>query len=103
MFLVEQPVFYNEFGLILFGYPLFVWVDFIAFLITIILIFRLGSGSLVKPVYSFSLSFLLPVLIAFLFGSSLYWLVPLIQTFFVFIGIYLLMRVLGIFDLIKNN
>ena len=82
---------------------IFITLDLIAFLITLMLILRIGTGELSKVIFLFALSFLLPAIIPLIFGTQVLWWVPFIQTIFSLAGIYLLMKVLGVFELMSTN
>jgi len=90
-------------GISIFNTPVFVFVDFIAFFLSIILMLRIGSGELLKPVLFFGLSFLVSGVIPLIFGMEYIWVIPLIQTFLSFVGILILMKILGVFEMISSR
>ncbi|PIR43626.1 hypothetical protein COV24_01710 [candidate division WWE3 bacterium CG10_big_fil_rev_8_21_14_0_10_32_10] len=81
----------------------FIFIDFMAFLFTVLLLLRIGSGLLSIPVFFFALSFLIPPLTFVIFGESVIWVLPVIQTLIGLIGIALLMKILGVFELISST
>ncbi|OIP97712.1 hypothetical protein COT69_03080 [candidate division WWE3 bacterium CG09_land_8_20_14_0_10_39_24] len=82
---------------------LFITINLVAFLICLMFILRIGTGKLAIPVFFIGLGFLLSALIPLLFGIESLWAVPLVEGLFVFAGVVIFMKILGIFDLITNK
>lgn len=82
---------------------LFTTVNFVAFLTTLILVLRIGTGRLGQPIFFIGLGFLVSALIPSVFGIENIWLVPLAQTFFSLMGIVSMMHLFGVFRLLLSK
>jgi len=82
---------------------LFITINLVSFLICLMFILRIGTGKLAIPVFFIGLGFLLSAIIPLLFGITNLWLVPLIESLFVFIGVVIFMKILGVFEMISKN
>ncbi len=82
---------------------LFISIDLVAFLVVLMFILRIGTGKLAIPMFFISLSFLLSALVPLLFGLEELWVVPVLQSLFTLIGVFILMKILGVFDLMSKK
>jgi len=82
---------------------LFISVNLVAFLITLMFVLRIGSGKISQPIFFIGLGFLLSALIAVVGGTDWLWAVPLVQALFGLIGILSLMKIFGVFEMISKN
>ena len=82
---------------------LFITINLVAFLVCLMFILRIGTGKLAIPMFFISLGFLLSSLIPMLFGIEQLWLVPLVESLFVLLGIVFFMKILGVFELISKK
>ena len=82
---------------------LFVVVNLLVFLVTLILVLRIGSGRIAGPILVIGFGFLTSAVLPLVWGSDVFWLVPLIQSFCGFLGILFFMQVLGIFSLFNKK
>jgi hypothetical protein len=82
---------------------LFVAVDLLAFLITLLVVMRIGTGKIAQPILVFSLGFLVSAVLPLVWGTDVLWLVPIVQSVFGIFGILLFMKVLGIFQMIIHG
>ena len=78
---------------------LFVTVNLLVFLATLLLVLRIGNGKIAQPILVIGFGFLISAVLPLIWGSDIFWLVPLIQSFCGLFGILLFMQVLGIFSL----
>ena len=82
---------------------LFISINLVAFLITFMLVLRIGAGKIGHPIFLIGLGFLLSSLVPLILGTDFLWAVPLIQTMFTFLGVVSLMRIFGVFEMISNK
>ncbi len=82
---------------------LFVAVDLLAFLMTLLVVLRIGTGKIAQPILVFSLGFLFSAILPLIFGTDVLWLIPIVQSAFGILGILLFMKVLGIFQMIIHG
>jgi hypothetical protein len=82
---------------------LFVSVNLLAFLLTLLVVLRIGTGKIAQPILVISLGFLASAIVPLFWGPELLWLIPLIQSLFGILGILLFMKVLGIFQMIFHG
>ena len=82
---------------------LYITINLVAFLVVLMFILRIGTGKLAIPMFFIALAFLISALIPILIGVEYLWLVPLVESLFVFIGVMILMRILGVFELISGK
>jgi len=82
---------------------LFISINLVAFLVTFMLVLRIGSGQIGQPIFLIAVGFLLSALVPLILGSDFLWAVPLVQTLFGLIGIISLMRIFGIFEMISRK
>ena len=78
---------------------LFVIVNLLVFLATLLLVLRIGNGKIAQPILVIGFGFLASAVMPLIWGSDVFWLVPLIQSFCGLLGILLFMQVLGIFTI----
>lgn len=82
---------------------LFISVNLVAFLVTLMLVLRIGSGKISQPIFLIGLGFLLSALISIVIGTNYLWAVPLVQTIFGLAGIISLMKIFGVFEIISKK
>ncbi|PIZ43740.1 hypothetical protein COY33_01060 [candidate division WWE3 bacterium CG_4_10_14_0_2_um_filter_42_7] len=82
---------------------LFTVVNFIAFLVTLLFVLKIGTGKIGQPIFFIGLSFLVSALIPSVFGVENIWLVPLSQTFFCLMGILSLTNIFELFRVSKKE
>lgn len=82
---------------------LFITVNLIAFLLTLMLVLRIGPGKIAQPIFLIGLGFVFSAFVPIILGIEFLWLVPLVQSLFSGIGIILLMGVLGVWELIREK
>jgi len=82
---------------------LFITVNLIAFLITLILVLRIGSGKIAKPIFLIGLGFLFSALSPMIFGVENIWAVPIIQSIFSAVGILMFIKIFGVWEMIKKK
>ncbi|MBU4380758.1 hypothetical protein L6255_00085 [Candidatus Parcubacteria bacterium] len=81
----------------------FVYLNLVAFLVTLMFVLRVGTGKIAKPIFFISLGFLISACIPLTLGNEYLWMVPLIQTLFSILGIMGFMSAYGVFDLITKK
>ncbi|MCG2686155.1 hypothetical protein L6258_02180 [Candidatus Parcubacteria bacterium] len=81
---------------------LFITLNLVAFLLTLVLVLRIGAGRIGQPIFLIGLGFLVSGLIPLILGIEYLWAVPVAQTLFGVAGIFSLMRALGVFQLIEE-
>lgn len=81
----------------------FVFLNLVAFLVTLMFILRVGTGKIAKPIFFISLGFLISACIPLTLGNEYIWMVPIIQTLFSILGIMGFMSAYGVFDLITKK
>ncbi len=82
---------------------LFISINLVAFLVTFMLVLRIGAGKIGHPIFLIGLGFLLSSLIPLILGTDFLWVVPLIQTIFTLLGIISLMKIFGVFEMISSK
>jgi len=82
---------------------LFISLNLVAFLLSLILVLRIGTGKIGQPIFLIGLGFLFSGLIPTIFGVEYLWAVPLVQSLFSILGIIVFMKVLGIWEILKNK
>ena len=75
-----------------------VYVDIIAFLITLFLVMKVGRGKIRYPILILGLTFLVSALIPLFFGHNLMWLVALIKSIGGMISIIWFISIFGLFS-----
>jgi len=81
----------------------FVFLNLVAFLVTLMFVLRIGTGKIAKPVFFISLGFLISACVPLTLGNEYIWMVPIIQTLFSILGIMGFMSAYGVFDLISKK
>ena len=81
----------------------FVFLNLVAFLVTLMFVLRIGTGKIAKPVFFISLGFLISACVPLTLGNEYIWMVPIIQTLFSILGIMGFMSAYGVFDLISKS
>ncbi len=82
---------------------LFITVNLVAFLVTLMLVLRIGSGKISQPIFFIGLGFLLSALIPVVAGTDYLWASPLVQTLFGLLGIVSLMKIFGVFEMVSGS
>ena len=82
---------------------LFITINLVSFLICLMFILRIGTGKLAIPMFFIGLGFLLSAIFPLLFGIEQLWIVPLIESLFVFLSVIIFMKILGVFELISKK
>ena len=75
-------------------------LDLMAFLVTLVMVIRIGPGAIALPILIFGFSFLFSALLPIAFGTKILWALPLINSFFGLLGIITFMYVFGLFGLL---
>ncbi|MBW1937028.1 MAG: hypothetical protein JRI84_16070, partial [Deltaproteobacteria bacterium] len=75
---------------------LFITLNLVAFLLTLVLVLRIGAGRIGQPIFLIGLGFLVSGLIPLILGIEYLWAVPVVQTLFGMVGIFSLMRIFGV-------
>jgi len=82
---------------------LFITLNLVAFLLTLVLVLRIGAGRIGQPIFLIGLGFLVSGLIPLILGIEYLWAVPVVQTLFGMVGIFSLMRIFGVFQLMEKR
>jgi len=82
---------------------LFVAINLVVFLLTLLLVLRIGTGKIAQPLLVISLGFLASSVVPLFSGSSFLWLIPIIQSVFTMLGMVMFMYVLGVFVLLTSK
>jgi len=81
---------------------LFITLNLVAFLLTLVLVLRIGTGKIGQPIFLIGLGFLVAALIPLVLGTEHLWAVPVAQTLFGVAGIFSLMKAFGVFELLQH-
>jgi hypothetical protein len=82
---------------------LFVSINLVAFLVTMIFVLRSGSGKIAKPISLIGIGFFLSACVPLTLGEEYLFLVPVIETILILSGLMWLMRIYGIFEMISKR
>ena len=82
---------------------MFITLNLVAFLLSLVLVLRIGAGRIGQPVFLIGLGFLVAALIPLVVGMEYLWAVPVAQTLFGLAGIFALMKTFGVFDLLTQT
>ena len=80
------------------GQMLHVYVDVLAFLVTLFLVMKLGMGKMRYPIMVLALTLLLTALIPVIWGHQWMWLIALLRSIGIIIAMIWLMVIFGVFQ-----
>jgi hypothetical protein len=93
----------NGMGPLFYGQMAHIYVDFAAFLITMWLIVKIGSGSIRYPLFAIALAFLAAVLIPIIFGHGFMWFMALTKSIIAFIGVIWFIKIFGGWKMLSHE
>lgn len=80
---------------------LYVAINLVVFLLTLLLVLRIGTGKIAQPILVISFGFLISAILPLIWGSDVLWVVPVVQSIFGLLGMLLFMQILGVFVLLS--
>jgi len=77
------------------GQMIHVYVDLVAFFITMYLVIKIGTGKIRLPIVVFALAFLSAALIPLIWGHGAMWVMALVKSSLGFIGVLMFIQIFG--------